>query len=112
MGLTEAEQAFYDENGYVLKKNLISVDEIEVIDREIEGLHERMAENKPDNVGISWEAFEDETLPKRIRQLMHSEVVSEGLNRALRCDAMLDIIEDLIGPHISLYHSKLFLNVL
>lgn len=109
MGLTETEQAFYDQNGYVLKKKLISLDEIEAIKSEIEGLHERMAKDKPENLGISWEEFEDETLPKRIRQLMHSEKVSEGLNRALRCDTMLNIIEDLIGAHVSLYHSKLLM---
>ena len=109
MGLTAAERAFYDENGYVLKRGLISPDAISQIDREIAGLHERMADAMPDGVGISWEEFEDAHAPKRIRQLMHSEVVSEGLNRALRCDAMLDIIEALIGPDISLYHSKLLM---
>ncbi len=109
MGLTAAEHAFYDENGYVLKQRLIAPDAISQIDREIAGLHERMTEAMPDGVGISWEEFEDEHAPKRIRQLMHSEVVSEGLNRALRCDEMLDIIEALIGPDISLYHSKLLM---
>lgn len=88
MGLTDAEQKFYDQNGYVLKKGLIPPDEISHIEREIAGLHGRMAENAPDSIGISWEEFEDEHLPKRIRQLMHSEVISEGLNRALRCGLM------------------------
>ena len=107
MGLTGVEQAFYNENGYVLKRGLISADEISHIEREIAGLHERMAEETLDGVGISWEELEDK--PARIRQLMHSEVVSAGLNRALRCSEMLDIIEDLIGPDISLYHSKLLM---
>jgi len=93
----------------VLKQGLISTDEIAKIKEEIEGLHGRVDENQPEGVGISWEEFEDETLPRRIRQLMHSEVVSGGLNRALRCNAMLDIIENLIGPNISLYHSKLLM---
>ena len=109
MGLTDAEQKFYDQNGYVLKKGLIAPDEISHIEREIVGLHNRMAEDAPDGIGISWEEFEDAHIPKRIRQLMHSEVISEGLNHALRCDDMLDIIEVLIGPNISLYHSKLLM---
>ena len=109
MGLTDTEKAFYDQNGYVLKKGLISSDEISHIEREIAGLHERMAETRPHGIGISWEEFEDDHMPKRIRQLMHSEVISEGLNRALRCGLMLDIIETLIGPNISLYHSKLLM---
>ena len=109
MGLTAAERAFYDENGYVLKRGLIAPAAISQIEREIAGLHERLAAKMPEGVGISWEEFEDGRVPERIRQLMHSEVVSEGLNRALRCDAMLDIIEALIGPDISLYHSKLLM---
>ena len=79
MALTDTEQKFYDQNGYVLKKGLISSCEISHIEREIAGLHERMAENAPDRVGISWEEFEDEHLPRRIRQLMHSEVISGGV---------------------------------
>jgi ectoine hydroxylase-related dioxygenase (phytanoyl-CoA dioxygenase family) len=40
---------------------------------------------------------------------MHSELVSPTLNRILRCDAVLDIVQELIGPEVSLYHSKLLL---
>jgi hypothetical protein len=109
MRLTVGERAFYDANGYVLKKGLLSHDWIVEVKREIEGLHERMAEETPEGVGISWEEFEDENLPMRIRQLMHSAVVSAGLNPALRSDVMLDIIEDLIGENISLFHSKLLM---
>ncbi|MYF73333.1 MAG: hypothetical protein F4175_08145, partial [Gemmatimonadetes bacterium] len=75
-----------------MKKGLIPSGEISHIEREIAGLHERMAENAHEGVGISWEEFEDEYLPRRIRQLMNSEVISTGLNRALRCDDMLNII--------------------
>ena len=63
MGLTAAEHAFYDENGYVLKQRLIAPDAISQIDREIAGLHERMAEAMPDGVGISWEELKMNTRP-------------------------------------------------
>ena len=109
MGLSVEERAFYDANGYVLKKGLFSCDWIAKVEQEIEGLHERMAKETPEGVGISWEEFEDGNLPKRIRQLMHSELVSSRLNWALRSDGMLDIIEDLIGADISLFHSKLLM---
>ena len=109
MGLTVEERAFYDANGYVLKKGLIPDEWIASVDREIEGLHERMAEGEVEEVGVSWEEFEDSKLPKRIRQLMHSEVVSPTLNKVLRCEAILDIIEDLMGQDISLFHSKLLM---
>ena len=109
MGLTTEERTFYETNGYVLKKGLIPSDWITSIDREIEGLHQQMAESECEEVAVSWEEFENPNLPKRIRQLMHSEVVSRTLNNTLRCDAMLDIIEELIGRDISLFHSNLLM---
>ncbi len=109
MGLTAEERRFYDANGYVLKKGLIPKDWIALINHEIGGLHEQLAEGRVEKVIVSWEEFEDSNLPKRIRQLMHSEEVSPTLNNALRCEAILDIVEELIGRDISLFHSKLLM---
>jgi len=105
--LTPKEKHFYDENGYFLKKRLVPMDWVMQIREEIKGIHERMATEPSQGVHASWEVFDDPNKPKRIKQLMHSELVSPTLNRALRSDAMLDILESLIGPDISLYHSKL-----
>jgi ectoine hydroxylase-related dioxygenase (phytanoyl-CoA dioxygenase family) len=109
MRLTLEERRFYDENGYLLKKRLIPLEWIEQIKKEIDGLHERMATQPLEGIGISWEVFDDPSKPRRILQLMHSELVSPALNSVLRCAVMLDIIEDLIGSDISLYHSKLLM---
>ena len=76
MGLTDTEKAFYDQNGYVLKKGLITSREISHIEREIAGLHERMAENAPDGIGISWEEFENEHMPQT-----HSTVDAQRSNQ-------------------------------
>jgi ectoine hydroxylase-related dioxygenase (phytanoyl-CoA dioxygenase family) len=105
--LTPEELHFFDENGYLLKKGLIPPEGMEQVRREIENIHERMAQQPPPEVHISWEDYDDPARPKRIKQLMHSELVSPTLNRILRCDAMLDVVEALLGPDISLYHSKL-----
>jgi len=107
--LTSDEQRFYEENGYLFKKRLIPAEWIEQIKQEIEGIHERMAAHPVEGIHISWETFDDPNKPKRILQLMHSELVSPTLNHILRCERMLDVVEDLIGPDISLYHSKLLL---
>lgn len=109
MGLTPRQRDFYEENGYLLKKQLIPPDWVAKIDREIENIHERMAAHPAEDVTVSWEDFDDPNTPKRIKQLMHSELVSPTLNRTLRCDPLLDVIEALIGPNVSLYHSKLLL---
>ena len=107
MSLTTQERQFYEENGYLLRKGLVPLVWIADVEREVDRIHERMAAQPADGVGVAWEEFDEPEPPRRIKQLMHSEVISPTLDRILRCDAMLDIVEDLIGPDISLYHSKL-----
>ncbi len=107
MSLTSKEKQFYEENGYFLKKGLLPLEWINEIQEEVENIHERMAKQPAEGIGISWEEFDDSNHPARIKQLMHSELVSPTLNRALRSDVVLDILESLMGPDISLYHSKL-----
>jgi ectoine hydroxylase-related dioxygenase (phytanoyl-CoA dioxygenase family) len=106
--LTDAEIQSFHEQGFLLKRGLVTPDEISQISRECNALHEEMAKNAPKDVGVSWEALKDGR-PRRIRQLMHSEVVSPGLNTLVRSDKVLDIVETLIGPDICLYHSKLLM---
>ena len=107
MGLTDKEQQFYKENGYFLKKGLVSSEDITHIQEEIKDIHNRMAEQPADGIGISWEVYDSDDHPPRIKQLMHSELVSPTLNRLLRSDEVLDILEVMMGENISLYHSKL-----
>lgn len=106
--LTEAQRAQFDRDGFIIIKGLISPAKIQQIATEIDALHERMAEATPPEVGVSWEQ-QKEGRPKRIRQLMHSEKVSPGLNAVLRSNEVLDIMEALIGPNIALFHSKLLM---
>lgn len=64
---------------------LIPHDWIERIHEELEAIHERMAAQPVPGVHIAWETFDDPGRPKRIKQSMHSELVSPTLNRVLRC---------------------------
>ena len=107
----KADLNFYEQNGYLVKKGLISADLLALVDSEIDQLHQRMATEIPDGIGVSWEEYvhTEPEKPKYIRQLMHSEIVSSGLNQILRSDAVLDVIEALLGPNISLFHSKLLM---
>lgn len=110
--VTQEELEFYEKNGYLLKKGLITPKLIQQICEEIEGLHDRVAANPAPGVHVSWEVYEDPTKAnlKRIKQLMHSELVSPTINRIIRSEEMLDVLEALTGtPNISLYHSKLLM---
>lgn len=106
--LTPAERAQFDRDGFLLRKGLVGPEAIRAIAQEVERLHEQMAQAVPAGVHVAWEKTEDGR-PRRIRQLMNSEAVSPGLNAVLRRPDVLDLIEDLIGPRIALYHSKLLM---
>lgn len=104
MHLTSKEIQTFQDNGVLLKKGLISPDSAHQIRFECRDIHNRMRKEPPAGVHVSWE---DESTQSLVRQLMHSELVSPSLNALLRSDRVLDIVEDLIGPEISLFHSKL-----
>ncbi len=106
--LSEDELRTFEDNGFLLRKGLISPSQIDQIRRELRGIHQRLEEDTiPGDVGVSWEDPDAPAGEKRIRQLMHSEVVSPTLNEVLRSDSILDILEELMSPDISLFHSKL-----
>ena len=105
--LTEEELQTFKANGFLLKKGLVSPVQIDQIRCELGNIHKRMEESPREDVGVSWEEPEATVDERHIRQLMHSEVVSTTLNEILRSDLLLDIVEELMSPDISLYHSKL-----
>lgn len=106
--LSEEEIKQFERDGFILKRGLISPEMVKQIATEIDSLHERMAQHTPEGVHVSWEKQVDGQ-PKLIKQLMHSEKVSPGLNTVLRSKEVLDIVAALIGPKISLFHSKLLM---
>ena len=69
--LTPDEQQFYDENGYILKQGLVSFEGIEKIQEEINDIHNRMAKQPIEEIGVSWEEFDHPDTPPRIKQLMN-----------------------------------------
>ncbi|HYF48778.1 MAG TPA: phytanoyl-CoA dioxygenase family protein [Planctomycetota bacterium] len=107
-GLTESELKQFDEQGFLLKRGLVSPAMAAQISAECHALHEQMAAHTQPEVHVSWEV-QKENRPKRIRQLMHSEKVSAGLNSVLRSDEVLDVVESILGPDVSLFHSKLLM---
>ena len=108
-GLTALELAHFHDHGWVLKKALFSSGRIAELGREIDGLHERCAREDLPGIGVAWEDALDETKPKRIRQLMNSEVVSPLIDAMSRSPEMLSIMRQVIGPDVYLFHSKLMM---
>ena len=97
MGITSKELEFYQTNGYFLKKGLVSSEDIARIHEEVEDIHNRMSEQPTEGIGISWEVYDSEDHPPRIKQLMHSELVSPTFNRLLRSDGGAGYIRSVYG---------------
>ncbi len=104
MHLTSQEIRSFQEGGLILKTGLVAANTVQQIRQECQNIHERMRQAPLAGVHVSWENEDAQDL---VRQLMHSELISPTLNNLLRSDTILDIVEDLIGPDISLFHSKL-----
>ncbi|MCZ7649137.1 MAG: phytanoyl-CoA dioxygenase family protein [Planctomycetota bacterium] len=98
----------YDRDGFLLKRGLLPQDWMRAIDEETQALHEEMARAVPEGAGVTWDK-QVPGRPKRIRQLMNSELVCPTLMKAIHSDFVLDVIEGLIGPDITLFHSKLLM---
>lgn len=109
MALTQEQLHHYHEQGWVVVPHFVDKATVARIKKEIGNPHETMLNGTPKGVHIAWEDHQPAGTPKRILQLMGSELVSPELNRVIRSPEMLDIIEQIIGPEIILYHSKLLM---
>lgn len=119
-GLTAAELELFYIKGWVLKKGLFDQARIAALAAEVDGLHEHMAtpgieadyqQRFPHfcSVGAAWEEHLDATKPKRIRQLMGSQIVSPVIDRMSRSEEILAVMRQVVGEHVYLYHSKLMM---
>jgi len=106
--ITAEEREKFERDGYFVRKGLVKPELLAQIRTETEGLHERMHATPDPRASIAWEKVK-EGRPARIKQLMHSEAVCPGLNTLLHSNELLDVIEALIGPDISFFHSKLLM---
>lgn len=109
MAITAADVERFHEQGYLVVEDLLPAEWLEQIREEIADLHGRMAREPHPGVHVSWESEVDARVKERIKQLMHAEVISPTIDRFLRSDPVLQIVEALIGPEISLYHCKLLM---
>lgn len=108
-GLTAEELTHFYTNGWVLRRGLFSAQRIATLGREIDDLHESCARVETPGAYVAWEDEMDPSKPKRIRQLMGSEIVSPEIDAMSRSDEMLSIMRQLIGSDVYLFHSKLMM---
>ena len=117
--LTELQLEQFRTRGFLHLARFIAPEEVTALARETDDLHEQMASQAVaegltghsarlnNGAHVSWEEHGD---VRRIRQLMHSELVSPTIDRILHSEKMLAVVRQLIGsPDIIKYHSKLLM---
>jgi phytanoyl-CoA hydroxylase len=101
----------YNENGFLHIKGFIDPEVVKSIRAEIEGIHERMAStpsaDRP-NAHVTWEDL-PEGEPKKIRQLMGSQHVSQTIASIISSNKMIGAMVELLGDEVELFHSKLMM---
>ena len=117
--LTELQLEQFRTRGFLHLARFIAPEEVAALARETDDLHEQMASHAvaegqtglnarlKNGAHVSWEERDD---VRRIRQLMHSELVCPTIDRILHSEKMLAVVRQLIGsPDIIKYHSKLLM---
>jgi ectoine hydroxylase-related dioxygenase (phytanoyl-CoA dioxygenase family) len=107
-GLTSDELAAFRERGWVIRRGLFAPDRIRLLGQEIDDLHERLRQEIPPGVNVTWEDLPSGQQP-RILEAMNSELVSPTLAAMSRSEEILAAMRQLIGPDLYLYHSKLLM---
>ncbi len=112
MPLTKNQLFAYHEFGWVVVKDVFDKTTVEKIRAELDGIDEKFAAMSPEEmaklgVGVSWEPDLPAGHPKVIQQLMASDNVSPTLHALIRRPDVVDMVEQILGPEIELYHSKL-----
>ena len=101
MHLSPEQKAFYDENGYVLIKGLLTPAGAEACRAEVHALDGRQGATN-----ATWDSVKGDTI------LAHSHDVhfkSALFTRLLVDDRLTGIAQDLIGPNVQLHHNKVFI---
>jgi phytanoyl-CoA hydroxylase len=105
-GLTAEERDFYDRQGYLHIRGLITREEAADYRRELHDLAERVS-----NPDATWASVRTEDPAKRTR-ITHCHDVqfySAAFTRLLVDPRMLRVASGIIGPNVQLHHTKMFI---
>ena len=106
-GLTEEQLTQYREEGFVVVPGLFDREDLRAAENAIDELTERAVKdsaNLAEVLELEPEPVEGRRVPRR---LYNPFLAHEGFRSIATHEKLLGCIEDLIGPHIDIQHSKL-----
>ena len=107
--LTEEQKSFYQENGYVLVKGLLSKEEAAEYRRECHALAARLSERQ--SIDATWGSADIVSMGKKTA-LQHCHDVqfqSAAFARLIVNERFTSAASDIIGPNVQLHHTKMFI---
>jgi len=103
--LTEDQVTFFIENGYLNNVSILSDDQLTTLRREYDEVIEKGAQlGYLENLAAGGDNKSDE---KQMLQLQSPSSANIYFHRLLYHEPLLDVVEDLIGPNIQLFHDQI-----
>jgi len=107
--LTDEQKAFYEENGYVVVKGLLTPEEAASYRKETHELAERLSAIQ--NINSTWGSADSVTKGKETK-LLHCHDVqfqSAAFSRLISDERVAGAASSIIGPNVQLHHTKMFI---
>jgi ectoine hydroxylase-related dioxygenase (phytanoyl-CoA dioxygenase family) len=109
--LTQEQLAFYNQNGYLLVKGLLSRAEAATLRQESHTLIERLAAQA--NIDATWGSAREAVMQAKTTQLLHCHDVqfyAAAFARLIVDERLTEAAAQIIGgPNVQLHHTKLFI---
>ncbi len=104
-GLSGEQKRFYDENGYVVCRGLLSADEAKALRREAHDLAGRLVQFR--NINAAWATVQH---TKTVVQHCHDvQFYSAMFSRLIVDPRFTAVAASIIGPNVQLHHTKMFI---
>jgi phytanoyl-CoA hydroxylase len=107
--LTQVQLDFFRENGYLAYGKVLEDAEIELLRREYDTeFEEAWRENSLRNLSVDDEVDQEgkRNAPQQMLQIMQMSERNIHFRRLLYDERILDVVQDLIGPNIMLFHDQ------
>jgi phytanoyl-CoA hydroxylase len=109
MALTDAQRAFWNENGYLAIENVLPPGEVDELRRALDRLTARADGLTESTDRFKLQAFGDDGGGRLVQQIAEPHELAPEWMALARDPRILDAIEDLLGPNILLYYSMLMM---
>jgi ectoine hydroxylase-related dioxygenase (phytanoyl-CoA dioxygenase family) len=109
MALSQEQLDFYSEHGYLKHGALLQPGEVEALRREYdEAFRQAVENNNFANLALDHgsDAASKTQAPRRVYQMMQMCERNMAFRKLIHDDRILDIVQDLLGPNIMLFHDQ------